>query len=92
MIGFDALLQGTLFGLLFIILLVKLVHLVLSWEHASNMMSPTIAVNCRTTQIYQQHDVVFFLGRVALIISTVLFLALLGYDSDSNEGKVKRSF
>ena len=67
------LLQRTLFGLFIVILLVEIAYLAFSWDRAVFMIQSVV----HPKKMIQLNTVVFFFSRVALIISTVLFLALL---------------
>ena len=69
-----ALLQGTLFGLFFVILLVEIVYLAVSWDHAMWAMSP---LDERRLILYTTRVTVVFFARVSLILLTALMLVLL---------------
>ncbi len=79
------LLQRTLFGLFFVILLVEIAYLAFSWDRAVFMMQ-SVGHPKKMTQL---NTVVFFCSRFALIISTVLFLALLRCKPVGKEEQVR---
>ncbi len=79
------LLQGTVFGLYFIVLLVEIVYLAISWNRAVFMTSPPLFYPRKQTQLMVLG--VFF-ARVVLITLTVLFLALLRCEPVSKEEQV----
>jgi hypothetical protein len=81
----NASLQGTLFGLFFILLLVQIAYVAISWDYTAYIMSPPVGHSER------KHALLFvaiFFARVALTILTVFFLALARCEPVSKEEQV----
>jgi hypothetical protein len=79
------LLQRTLFGLFFVILLVEIAYLATSWDRAVFMIHSVVYPKKK----FQLNVVVFFFSRVALIILTLLFLSLLRCKPVGKEEQVR---
>ena len=69
-----ALLQGTLFGLFVVILLVQIVYLTISWDHALWAMSP---LEEKLLILYRTTITALFSTRVILLVLTALLSLLL---------------
>ncbi len=68
-----ALLQGTLFGLYVVILLVHIVYLTISWDHALWAMSPKE----KLLILYATNFTALFFARIILLVLIALLLLLL---------------
>jgi hypothetical protein len=78
----NALLQGTLFGLFFVVVLVQIAYLATSWDYTMSVVHGVLKNK------HEMIMVVIFFVRVALLVLIAFFLALLRCEPVSKEEQV----